>query len=157
MTGGYFTHILVGLLGCMVLLAAFTDVRRREIDNWLNGAIALGAPLFWWANGYALWPDMAIQLGIGLAVFAAFAVLFALGAMGGGDVKMLGALALWLPVGPLFNMLFIMAIAGGLLTATMLVIHKLRKSNKNLEIPYGVAIAIGGFWVMTQPYLNQFA
>ncbi|RJF85410.1 A24 family peptidase [Sphingomonas cavernae] len=157
MTGGFFAHILVVAVGGLMLLAAFTDVKRRQIDNWLNAAIALLAPLFWWANGYALWPDMAIQLAIGLAVFAAFAMMFALGAMGGGDVKMLGALALWLPLGELFTMLFIMAIAGGVLTAAMLVHHKIRKSQTNIEVPYGVAIAAGGLWVMTQPYLNHFA
>lgn len=157
MTGGLFTHALLALLGGLMLLAAFTDVRRREIDNWLNATIALLAPLFWWANGYALWPDMAIQLAIGLAVFAAFIALFAMGAMGGGDVKMLGALALWLPVRELFDMLFIMAIAGGVLTVMMLAFRKLRKSNKNIEVPYGVAIAAGGLWVIAEPYLNQFA
>ena len=31
------------------------------------------------------------------AVFGLFAVAFALGAMGGGDVKLIAALALWLP------------------------------------------------------------
>lgn len=157
MTGGLFSHILVVALGGLMLLAAFTDVRRRQIDNWLNGAIALLAPLFWWANGYALWPDMAIQFGIALAVFGVFAGLFAIGAMGGGDVKMLGALALWLPLDELFTMLFVMAIGGGVLTATMLICHKLRKLQTNIEVPYGVAIAAGGFWVMTQPYLNHFA
>ena len=32
-----------------------------------------------------------------LLVFALFAIAFALGAMGGGDVKLVAALALWLP------------------------------------------------------------
>lgn len=157
MTGGFFTHALVGVLGGLMLLAAFTDVRRREIDNWLNATIALLAPLFWWASGYAPWPDMAIQFGIALVVFAVFTGLFAIGAMGGGDVKMLGALALWLPLRELFGMLFIMAIAGGILTVLMMILHKLRKSEGNIEIPYGVAIATGGLWVFAEPYLNQFA
>lgn len=157
MTGGFFTHALLVVLGGLMLLAATTDVQRREIDNWLNAAIALLAPAFWWASGYAPWPDMAIQLGIGLAVLIVFATLFACGLMGGGDVKMLGALALWLPLQPLFNMLFIMAMAGGALTLAMLIYHKLRKPNVKVEVPYGVAIATGGLWVLAEPYLNHFA
>lgn len=156
MVGDIFTHILVALLCCMLVFAACTDVARREIDNGLNAAIALLAPVFWFASGYSLWPDMAIQLAIGAAVFAIFAVVFAFGAMGGGDVKMLGALALWLPIDPLMTMLFVMAIAGGVLTVAMLIAHKAMKSEKKLEIPYGVAIAFAGLWVQIEPYLNQF-
>ena len=52
---------------------------------------------FWWAIGLPLWPDVAIQVGVAALVFGLFAIAFAMGAMGGGDVKLIGALALWLP------------------------------------------------------------
>ena len=81
-------------LAIALLFAAFTDIRRRQIDNWLNLAIALGAPVFWWSQGLALWPDIAIQLGVAAGAFAIFAALFAFKVMGGGDVKLLTALAL---------------------------------------------------------------
>ena len=70
---------------------------RRTIPNGLNAAIASLAPLWWWAHGLPLWPDVAWQIGLAAVVFALFAGAFALGMMGGGDVKMIGALALWLP------------------------------------------------------------
>ena len=66
------TTIHYGLLIALAIalvFAAFTDIRRRQIDNWLNAAIALGAPLFWWSSGLALWPDVAMQLGVALAAF----------------------------------------------------------------------------------------
>jgi len=157
MTGGIFTHVLVAMLGCLLLVAVFTDLKSRTIEHWTNGAIALLAPFYWWSLGYALWPDVAIQIGIGLGVFAVFAAIYATGAMGGGDVKLLGALALWLPIIPLFNMLFIMAIAGGVITIIALIVHKIRKLHDKIEVPYGVAIAAGGLWVMSEQYLNQFA
>lgn len=157
MSGGILTHILMAALGCLLFVAVFTDLRSRVIENWTNIAIAMLAPFWWWANDYSLWPDVAIQLAIGMAVFVVFAGVFALGMMGGGDVKMLGALALWLPVVPLFDMLLIMAIAGGVITAMALIAHKLRKSKDKIEVPYGVAIAFGGLWVFAQPYLNHFA
>ena len=110
---------LLGALAIALLFAAFTDLKRRQIDNWLNAAIALGAPLFWWASGLTLWPDVAIQLGVALAAFAVFAGLFALRMMGGGDVKLLTALALWIAPPAFVKLLVIMALAGGVLTIVM--------------------------------------
>ena len=91
-----FRYLLLGCLAIALLVAAFTDIRRRQIDNWLNAAIAASAPLFWWASGLALWPDVAWQLGVAAITFAGLAVLFAIRAMGGGDVKLLTALAPWI-------------------------------------------------------------
>jgi prepilin peptidase CpaA len=81
-------------------------------------------------------------------VFAAFAGLFAIGAMGGGDVKLIGALALWFPVTPFMSLLMLMAILGGLLTVFMLILHKVRPTERALEVPYGVAIAAAGAWTV---------
>ena len=44
--------------------AAPTDWRRRQIDNWLNLAIVIGAPFFWWASSLSLWPGVALQFGV---------------------------------------------------------------------------------------------
>lgn len=107
---------LLGLLAIALLFAAGTDLKRREIDNWLNLAIALAAPAFWWAGGLSLWPDVAIHLGVALTAFAVAAGLFAIGQMGGGDVKLITALALWFPPALFVNMLMIMAVLGFALT-----------------------------------------
>lgn len=156
MSGGPITFALLGVLALLLLVAAFTDMRSRTIANGLNAAIALLAPLYWWSNGLSPWPDMVIQFGLALIVFAIFAGAFALGMMGGGDVKLLGALALWLPLLTMMRLLVIMSVAGGVLTLGMLIAHKLRKSNRTLEIPYGVAIAFAGLWVIAERYFNQF-
>jgi len=157
MNGALLSNLLIAALALALVFAAFTDLRARIIENWLNAGIALAAPLYWWTCGYALWPDVAIQIGIALVVFAIFAGVFALGAMGGGDVKLLGALALWLPLQPLMFMLVVMALVGGVLTVVFAVRHKLRQAEGPPEIPYGVAIAVGGLWVVAQPYFNHFA
>ena len=107
---------LLGLLAIALLVAAGTDLQRREIDNGLNLAIALAAPAFWWAGGLALWPDVALHLGVALAAFAVAAGLFAIGQMGGGDVKLIAALALWFPAPLFLNMLIVMAVLGYVLT-----------------------------------------
>ena len=150
-------HALLAILALLLLIAAATDLKSRIIANQLNLAVALLAPCYWWAGGLAIWPDMALQLALGLAVFAAFAGMFAMGWMGGGDVKLLGALALWLPFVPLLKLLMIMSLLGGALTLVVVAVHRLRDLKTNPEIPYGVAIACAGLWVIIEPYLNQFA
>ncbi|WP_156678351.1 A24 family peptidase [Sphingomonas profundi] len=146
---------LAALLSLLLLAAAYTDLRSRTIANPLNAAIALLAPLWWWAHGLPLWPDVAWQIGLALMVFALFAGAFALGMMGGGDVKMIGALALWLPPYGLARMLVVMALAGGVLTLLMLAAHRLRKREGQPEIPYGLAIAAAGLWVIANDILTS--
>ncbi|HWH18636.1 MAG TPA: prepilin peptidase [Allosphingosinicella sp.] len=154
---GDFSTFLLAALAVMLLIAAFGDLRTREISNWLNGAIALTAIPFWFSIGLPVWPDMALQVGVAFGLFLLFALLFQVGAMGGGDVKMITALALWLPAGAVLNLVIIMSIAGGVLTLAMLAGRRLKKSEAPIEVPYGVAIAFAGFWVIAEPFLNQFA
>ena len=148
--------MLIALLAAALAVAALRDWRSRIIPNWLNATIALLAIPFWWAAGLSLWPDVALQIGVALAVFAVFALAFHLGAMGGGDVKLVAALALWLPPLAVLKLLVIMSIAGGLLTVAMLIPHRIAKTAGQPEIPYGIAIAFGGFWLISERILNQF-
>jgi prepilin peptidase CpaA len=52
--------------------------------------------------------------------------------------------------------LTVMALAGGILSAAMLIHVRIRPSDKPVEVPYGVAIAVAGLWVLHQHYLNHF-
>lgn len=148
-------HILQCVLVLLLLVAAATDLRGRVIANALNLAIALLAPAYWWATGMALWPDMAMQVALGAGVFAIFAAFFALGWMGGGDVKLLAALALWLPAFLVLKLIVLMSVIGGVLTIAYVAIHRLRKLGRP-QIPYGVAISAAALCVIGEPYLNQF-
>lgn len=153
---GALSWFFIALLAAAMLCAAVLDWRSRTIPNWLNGTIALLAIPYWWSIGLGLWPGVALQIGLALAVFGSFAIAFRLGAMGGGDVKMAAAIALWLPLAGVVKLIVIMSIAGGVLTLTMLAAHRIARSAGQLEIPYGIAIAFGGFWVFGEPILNQF-
>lgn len=147
---------LMALFAAMMIAAAISDLRSRTISNELNAAIALLAIPFWFASSLALWPDMPLQFGAALGVFLAFAGLFFIGAMGGGDVKMIGAVMLWIPLPLFLPALTVMAVAGGILSAVMLIMSKIRPSDKPVEVPYGIAIAAAGLWALHQQYLNQF-
>ncbi|MBP2514717.1 prepilin peptidase [Sphingomonas sp. PvP018] len=161
--GSTFTlPILLFLLAGLLVLAAIEDARTREIANAKTAAIVLLAPLWWWANGLSPWPDMAIQIGIAAAVFALFCIAFHFGLMGGGDVKLIVALSLWLPFGAFMAMLMVMSIAGGVLTAGMLIARKLatRRADSGvestpIEVPYGIAIAFAGLVAVHEPLLNS--
>ncbi len=144
----YFFYGLLGALALALLVAAFTDLRRRQIDNWLNLAIALAAPAFWWASGLDLWPGVAVQFAVALAAFAVLAGLFALGWMGGGDVKLLTALALWVPPAAFLKLVIVMALAGGVLTIALGAWHVIRRRKDRLAIPYGLAISFAALWVI---------
>ena len=148
----YLQYALLIGLAIALLIAAITDIRARRIDNWLTGAVALGAPLFWWASGLSLWPGIALQFGVALIAFAILAVLFAMLAMGGGDVKLLTALALWIEPVLFMQLIVLMALLGGVLTLVLGSWHIMRRRKDRLAIPYGVAISAAGLWVLAAHY-----
>ena len=113
------TYVLLGALAMALLVAAFTDLKSRRIANKLNIAMAAGAPLYWWASGLSLWPGVGYQLGVAAITFAVCALFFAIRQMGGGDVKLLTALALWFPPSNFLGLVLIMAMLGWVLTLAM--------------------------------------
>lgn len=146
-------YVLLGTLAIALVVAAATDLHRRQIDNWLNAAIAIAAPAWWWASGMDPWPDMAIQLGLAIITFAVCAGLFAMRAMGGGDVKLLAALALWITPAWFLKLILMMSLLGGLLTIILALWHGLRRRRERLAIPYGVAIASAGLWALASQFV----
>ena len=157
MFNGAFTELLLVTLAALLVVAAVIDVRTFTISNRLNATVALLAPLYWLSVALAPWPGVAVQVGAATAVFIVLAGAFYAGMMGGGDVKLAAALALWFP--PVLTLQFIvwMSLAGGILTLAVVLWHRLRRREGRPQIPYGVAIAFGGLVILAQPYLNHFA
>lgn len=138
--------------------AALTDTRTRRIPNLLPAALALlGAVrivVALAAGGGAA--AAAVDLGVTLAVFAAAAVAFGFGLLGGGDAKLLAAGALWLGAGAAGPFLLATVLAGGLLAVGYLVLGWWRRragAGDAGGLPYGIAIAAGGILVSAGPLL----
>jgi len=102
----------------LLVLAAVSDITRYRIPNVIVYAIvaafAVGA-IFNFAWPAIVWPVLA-----GVAMFLLGAGLFAFGLFGGGDVKLVAAMALWTGFADLPRFLLIMAAAGGLLGLVLL-------------------------------------
>ena len=156
-----FTDLLLVALAATLVVAAVIDIRTFTISNRLNAAVALGAPLYWMSIALAPWPGIAVQVAAGGIVFGILAGAFYAGMMGGGDVKLAAALALWFPPAGTMKFLVLMSLAGGVLTLGLLAWHRTRRLGGRPQVPYGVAIAVGGLAILApilaQRFLNQFA
>ena len=157
MFDGAITNFLLIGLAALLLVAAVIDIRTFTISNRLNLTVALMAPLYWLSIALPLWPGVGIQIAAGAGVFALLAAAFYAGVMGGGDVKLAAALALWFSPASTLKFLILMSLAGGVLTLAVLAWHRFKRREGRPEIPYGVAIAFGGLAILTQRFLNQFA
>ena len=86
------------LMAGMLAVAAWCDLRTRKVPNWLT-LPAAGLGLAFWTLWGALgpgsmtaWQGLLASLGALLAGFLPSLAIYALGGLGGGDVKTLGAL-----------------------------------------------------------------
>lgn len=99
---------------CAVLaVATFTDLRSRRIPNWLVlPFLGVGFVVNAWFHG---WHGAAQSLA-GFAVGATiFGLLFCLGGMGMGDVKLCAAIGAWVGPSQLMIALVITGLAGGVM------------------------------------------
>lgn len=156
MFNGAFTDLLLLGLAAILVVAAIIDVRTFTISNRLNLLVALLAPVYWASVALSPWPGIAVHLAAAAMVFLILAGAFYAGMMGGGDVKLAAALALWFSPYATLKFLVLTSLAGGALTLVILAWHRAKRREGRPEIPYGVAIAFGGLAILTQRFLNQF-
>lgn len=94
-------------------VATWTDLRSRRIPNWLVlPFMAAGMGVSAWQHG---WHGVAQSLeGFALGAVV-FGVLFAMGGMGMGDVKLCAAIGAWIGPGQLLLALVLTGLAGGVM------------------------------------------
>lgn len=141
---------------CMVF-AAVSDMLSMTIANRVSlvlvAAFAIVAPF----TGME-WSAYGMHLTAGLLVLSVTFGLFAIGAMGGGDAKLLAATSVFFGLNmSLMNYLVISTLIGGAVTLGIMVYRKspmavftghnlfLRHfADEKAGIPYGIALGIGG-------------
>lgn len=100
------------VLIALVLGAAVYDIRYRRIPNWLT-VMGVAVGLLLNSFLYPGWPGLRLGL-LGLAVaFGVYFVLYALRAMGAGDVKLMAAIGAMVGWQNWFGIFIITAIFGG--------------------------------------------
>jgi prepilin peptidase CpaA len=139
------------LLGLLIVGAGF-DIVKFRLPNWLTGTTALLA-LPWLMLSLPVWPDVGLHLAAGLLFMAIGILALRFDLMGGGDVKWLAALAVWVGLSlDLVRLLMLTGFAGGVLAGIMLLLGRFGVNyglqNGKRHLPYGVAIALAGldFW-----------
>ncbi|MBK2125879.1 A24 family peptidase [Fangia hongkongensis] len=132
--------MMAGLLALSAIISV-DDIKNRRIKNTLVVALF---PIF---IGISIYNQV---LGAGiinlLIVLIVGSVLFFLGTMGAGDVKLMALYGILFE--NLMSLLLVISVVGGLLTASYILYYVSKKDYATLKtrgIPYGVAISVGGF------------
>ncbi len=159
------SYMLISVLPAAWLVAAVNDVIEMKIPNWISIFLLACFPvaaLYFGFSFSSFFACIALALGILVVGF----VLFAMNKLGGGDVKLLAASTLWIGPAALLPFLMKMVLMGGLFALVIMMFRKtpllpayahapwimnLHQSGKHM--PYGVAIAAGGLWVLPETYL----
>ncbi len=122
-----------------LICVAITDFRERMIyDKVLFVSAAIFFPLNFFEE-FVNFPDAIFNAGLGFATM--FAIYkFSGEGMGGGDVKFVSTLGLWLG-GGLFPAIFTAAIFAAVFTLPLV----LKSGDVKIKIPFGVFLSIGAF------------
>lgn len=147
------------LLAAVLMAAAAQDLRSGIIANGYSLAVVALFAVFataGLASGRLPVPSLGAALACATLVFIVGAGAFAMGALGGGDVKLLAAVSLFAGSARLLELLAVAAIAGGALGIAALAGMPLSRAAGTAggtlrarlhgDLPFGPAIATGGAW-----------
>jgi len=150
----------------LLLAAAATDITARIIPNRICALLAILAVA---RLPFSDPSQLMLSIATTALLFAGLFHLCSRGFLGGGDVKLLSALAIGLSVASLLQLLTVMSLTGGVMALLHLVLRRLPRPAlpqagspflrriyaierwRNLRgapLPYGVAIAAGGIWTL---------
>lgn len=140
---------LIALLAAALTAAAIEDAVRLRISNATCLVVLVAAIVAMALQGFplALWQNLVVfvvLLALGTAVFAS-------GKVGGGDVKLLACLGLWVNLSAALWLVASIFLAGGVIALIYLAVGVVRRSRRRDDgkrlgqgqIPYGLAIVAG--------------
>ncbi len=130
--------VVLAVFGGLLVWAAYADFTTFVIPNVISIALlALYPAHVVTAPGPVIW-QVAIVMAV--IVFLAGFFMFVVGAMGGGDVKLMSVCMLW--VGPLYLMEFIGVM---LATSILLAVYAaVRMAFEMDDVPAGASAPVGG-------------
>ncbi|WP_375593042.1 prepilin peptidase [Algihabitans albus] len=144
-----------------LMIAAGSDLRRYMIPDTCS--LVLLASFFVYALSGATEGAWPLHLAVAVLVFLVGIGVFAAGLAGGGDVKLFAATALWAGPDLLAGLVVIMSLVGGLLAMAVLsrawLLRRFSPVNADRgaevsiaqqPIAYGLAIAVGGLFVLAR-------
>jgi prepilin peptidase CpaA len=166
----WFGNIMGTIVVISLLIAAGTDIATRTIPNSISVVVAIVGLIVRISTGpSALVASAAASVGL----FLFLLLLYTRGLLGGGDVKLIPATALSLSLPSINRFVFITVMAGGVLAMLHLVGRWALRGRpasappprgasllrrifcaerwriaRHGSLPYGVAIACGGIWVI---------
>lgn len=149
-------------LPLFLVAAAVSDVRRRQIPNYLSGGMAVVGFMLCLSGAGVVATGPALLAG-GIAMLIGL-LLQVVRLVGGGDVKLFAAMAIWIGPKASLDAVLATALAGGVLALFFLrrqsspggaalpdgpLMSRLQlDEGRDFErVPYGVAVAAGGLWV----------
>lgn len=144
--------LLIRNLALLVMLAVvtYTDLKRLEIDDevLIAGTIFIGIYMLLGLHNISFKEAILSGLGAGFL----FYILTYFG-MGGGDVKLIAVLGLFLGMKGIINTIFLSFVYGGIVAAYLMLFKK-RKGKD--EMPFGPSIALGAVTAIIFEYYNIF-
>ncbi len=148
----YIDYLLLALL----VLAIYFDITKKKIPNFLTfPAILLGLFIYLFSGGLGGLLSGLAGFGVGMALLL---VPFALGGMGGGDVKLLGAIGALKGVEFILYTALFTALAGGVLALAYLVISGQLFPMLKKGFYMGAAFLFKKvYFLLRKPYLNRLS
>ena len=139
--------LLRAVLGAVAAAAGVYDLRTRRIPNWLI-AVGLAAALA--AQGTRGWAGVR-EAGLGiLLALAVYLPLYALRAVGGGDVKLMAAIGVAAGPGNWLVIFVLASLIGGAMAVFMIVTRgRLRRTASNIAAIFGSLLRFNA------PYRNR--
>ncbi|MCR2802350.1 A24 family peptidase [Paenibacillus soyae] len=108
----------------LLLIAFISDLIRQTIPNWLTGSAFVTGLLYQGLLAGTEGEGWLWSIGGAAAGFLPLLILYALGGIGAGDVKLFGGLGAWLGAAAVMQLMLYAILYAGAIGVVMLLFHR---------------------------------